>query len=86
MRPRLLLILLLPALLGQAPAADTDDPRRQGPQRDRLREIYLAEAAGYTIYRDPSRKEKVELRREPVYVWTNPIATSGQDGHVFVWT
>ena len=54
--------------------------------RERLREIYLADAAGYTIYRDSTRKEKLELRREPVYVWTNPIATSGQDGHVFVWT
>jgi hypothetical protein len=84
MRFQALAILLLPALLGQAPAVDSGDPAAKA-LRDRLREIYLAEASGYTIYRDSSRKEKVELRHEPVYVWTNPIATSGQDGHVFVW-
>ncbi len=45
-----------------------------------------SDAAGYTIYRDASRKEKVELQREPVYVWTNPVRDGGQDGAVFVWT
>ena len=46
----------------------------------------MTEAAGYTIYRDASRKERVELRREPVYVWTNPVRVGGQDGAVYVWT
>ena len=55
-------------------------------KRDRLMEIYLSEAAEYTIYRDASRKERVELRREPVYVWTNPVRAGGQDGAVYVWT
>ena len=49
-------------------------------------EIYGAEAAEYAIYRDASRKEKVELRPEPVYVWTNPVRGGGQDGAVYVWT
>ena len=55
-------------------------------KRDRLMEIYLSEAAEYTIYRDASRKERVELRREPVYVWTNPVRAGGQDGALYVWT
>jgi hypothetical protein len=55
-------------------------------KRDRLLEIYLGEAAEYTIYRDATRKERVKLRREPVYVWTNPVRTRGQDGACYVWT
>jgi hypothetical protein len=55
-------------------------------KRERLLKIYTGEAAEYTIYRDASRKERVELQREPVYVWTNPVRTGGQDGAVYVWT
>src|SRR5438309_1347775 len=83
-----LLILLLPALPGEAPnsvGGGTDDATAK-LRRDRLREIYLDDAASYLIHRDPGHRQKVELRREPVYVWTNPVQTSGQDGHVFVWT
>jgi hypothetical protein len=66
-----------------------DNHASQQPARtkhDRLMEIYLSDAAEYTIYRDASRKDRVELRREPVYVWTNPVRTGGQDGAVYVWT
>jgi hypothetical protein len=76
------------ALLAQAPASG-DDPasRSAGHARNkRLLELYTAEAAGYTIYRDASRKEKLELRREPVYVWNNLVRENGQDGAVYVWT
>jgi hypothetical protein len=38
------------------------------------------------MYRDASQKEQLELRKEPVYVWTNPVRGSQQDGAVFVWT
>ena len=41
-------------------------------KRHRLLPICTTDAAEYTIHRDASRREKVELRREPVYVWTNP--------------
>jgi hypothetical protein len=53
---------------------------------ERLLALYTSEAAGYTIFRDSSRTERVELRREPVYVWTNPLRQNGQSGAVFVWT
>ena len=73
---------------GHSPIAkDPDGSQRLArTKRDRLMEIYVGDAAEYTIYRDASRKERVELRREPVYVWTNPVRTHGQDGAVFVWT
>ncbi len=73
---------------GQSPISK-DNHAPQQPARtkhDRLMEIYLSDAAEYTIYRDASRKERVELRREPVYIWTNPVRTGGQDGAVYVWT
>lgn len=82
------LLLLLPALLGQAPAVPEGDPadRDAKARRERLLVLYASEAAEYAIYRDSGRKEKAELRREPVYVWTNPVRNGGQDGAVFVWT
>jgi hypothetical protein len=87
-RNRLLLLVLLPALAGPAPDEDGKDPdnRVAKGRRERLLALYTNEAADYTIYRDSSRKEKVELRREPVYVWTNSVRNGGQDGAVFVWT
>lgn len=82
------LFFMVPALLGQAPLSKGDtavqDVSRN--KRERLLQFYVQEASGYAIYRDASRKDKVELRREPVYVWTNPLREGGQDGAVFVWT
>ncbi len=82
------LLIVLTALPGQAPVAKDDAATQQAARakRERLLEIYAREAAEYTIYRDAGRKEKVELRREPVYIWTNPVRSGGQDGVVYVWT
>jgi hypothetical protein len=81
------LFMLLTAAPGQAPAAKDDPPAHDAARvkRERLIQIYTGEAEGYTIYRDASHKEKVELRRDPVYVWTNPVRSNGQDGAVYVW-
>ena len=54
-------------------------------QHERVLAIYTNDAAEYTIYRDASRKERVELRREPVFVCSDPTRGGG-DGAVFVWT
>ncbi len=82
------LLIALTAVPGQPPAAKDEREAQEAARtkRERLLEIYGTEAAGYTIYRDASRKEKVELRTEPVYVWTNPVRGGGQDGAVYVWT
>jgi len=81
------LLTVLLALPSQTPAPKGDSgPQQSAPsKREQLLEIYTNEAAGYTIYRDASRKERVDLQREPVYVWTNPVR-AGEDGAVFVWT
>jgi hypothetical protein len=82
------LLIVLTTVPGQTPVAKDDAATQQAARakRERLLEIYASEAAGYTIYRDASRKDKVELRPEPVYVWTNPVRSGGQDGAVYVWT
>ena len=82
------LMLMLLSLPSQPPGPDGDSASEQAARskRERLMEIYSNDAAGYTIHRDASRKERVELQREPVYVWTNPVREGGQDGVVFVWT
>ena len=88
MRQTRFLLLLIPALLGQSPASKDDTATQQAARskREQLLVVYTNDAGGYTIYRDASRKEQVELQREPVYVWTNPVRDGGQDGVVFVWT
>ncbi len=83
MRPVLALIFV-PALLGQSPAPQPDQPPKA--RRERLLELYRGEATSYVIHRDSDRHEKVELRRDPLYSWTNPVRSDGQDGDVFVWT
>lgn len=75
-------LALLAVLLAQDPPPELAPKVR----RERLLRVYRGEAAGYEIYRDASRKEKVELRGASVYSWTNPIRGGEQDGDVFVWT
>jgi hypothetical protein len=79
----------LPTLRGQTPAPKDNTAAAQQAarsKRERLLQIYTKDAAEYTIFHDSSRREGVELQRDPVYVWTNPVRDGGQDGVVFVWT
>ena len=78
-------LLLLLAATMQA----KDDSTLKRPDRikhERLLEMYTNDAAEYTIYRDASRKERVELQREPVFNWTNVLGAGDEYGAVFVWT
>src|SRR5208283_3133854 len=51
-----------------------------------LLELHTNDAASFSICRDVDRMQRLELRREPVYRWTNPTRVGGQVGEVFVWT
>jgi hypothetical protein len=77
------LILIMGAM---TQARDDSAPEAAARSRhDRVVTMYTNDAAEYTIYRDTSRKERAELRREPVFVGGDPVR-SGGDCAVFVWT
>lgn len=67
-------------LLAQAPA------EQAAPDEAALKEVlypfYAHEAAGYEIFRDADRKEKLQLRKQPVLTWTN---AENYMGAVFIW-
>jgi hypothetical protein len=67
-------------LTAQAPAPGVR------PTADQLLKLHTQDALSYAIFRDPARTQALELRREPVYRWTNPTRVSGQTGDVYVWT
>jgi hypothetical protein len=78
--------LVLVSATGQQAGGNS---RTDGPDKAksrRLLELHTDDAASYSIYRDAERTQKLELRREPVYRWTNPTRVGGQVGEVFVWT
>jgi hypothetical protein len=82
------LMLFLLSLPGQSPApkGDTASQPAARSKREQLMDIYSKDADAYTIYRDASRKERLELQREPVFNWTNVLGAGDEYGAVFVWT
>lgn len=74
-------LMLAPAAMAQEPAAGG-----ARPNSEQLLALHLQDAASYSIYRDAARTEPLELRREPIYRWSNPTRVGGQDGDVFLWT
>jgi hypothetical protein len=80
--------LFLAAVLGAAVVWSDDSKPATAEQKKvkRLLALSQSEAARYTIFRDSARQEKLELQKEPVYVWTNVVRNGGQNGAVFVWT
>jgi hypothetical protein len=67
-------------------ALGADEPEAARALRERLFKLHVGDALEYAMYRDASRQEKLAFRKEPVYVWTNPVRASKQDGLVFIWT
>jgi hypothetical protein len=78
-------LLLLGAVGQQAGESTRPDQAAKGKSRQLL-ELHTSDAASFSIYRDVGRTQNLELKREPVYRWTNPTRVGGQTGEVFVWT
>ena len=72
----------LSACLILAPSGSGSDG---GSRSERLLALHVGEAATYSIHRDAGRTQRLELRREPIYRWSNPTRVGGQEGDVFVW-
>jgi hypothetical protein len=47
--------------------------------------IYSREAAEYSIAVESAPKQALELRKEPVFEWSNPVRSGVQQGVVFLW-
>ena len=42
-----------------------------------LHALNLADAGEYRLYRDVQKEEMLELRRQPIFAWTNPTRDGG---------
>jgi hypothetical protein len=62
-------------LLGQ-------EPTDEAALKEILYPFYAREAASYEIFRDEDRKERLEVRKQPVLTWTN---AENYMGAVFIW-
>ncbi len=47
--------------------------------------VYVKEASDYTIAVESAPKQALELRKEPVFEWSNPIRPGLQQGVIFLW-
>jgi hypothetical protein len=61
-------------------AADPDD----GLAKTML-PIYVKEASEYSIAIETAPKKELELNKEPVFEWSNPVRSGVQQGVVFLW-
>lgn len=79
---------LLINVAGQlAGASSPVDPDFEREQVNRWMQFYTKEATKYEITLGGDAERKLELRREPVIRWTNPVIGNGSThGACFVWT
>jgi hypothetical protein len=61
-------------------AADPDD----GLAKQML-PTYLKEVSDYTMAVEPEPNQALELKKEPVFEWSNPVRSGVQQGVVFLW-
>jgi hypothetical protein len=47
--------------------------------------IYVKEASEYSIAVESAPKQALELNKEPVFEWSNPVRSGVQQGVVFLW-
>jgi len=50
-----------------------------------MRPIYDKEAAAYSIAVETAPKKTLELKKEPVFEWSNPVRQGLQQGVLFLW-
>jgi hypothetical protein len=70
-------------VLGSAlalPAADGDDGLAK-----KMFPIYLKEAESYSLAVESDPKKQLELKKDPVFEWSNPTRDGVQMGVVFMW-
>lgn len=68
------------ALLLLLPADDLNDGLAK-----KMLPIYVKEASAYALAVESAPKKELELRKEPVFEWSNPVRSGTQQGVVFLW-
>ena len=63
-----------------------DPPQQSARAKELLQGLHLEEGAKWQMYLDAGHKTKAELNKKPIYIWTNPTRSGGQNGCVYVWT
>jgi hypothetical protein len=61
-------------------AADPDDGLAK-----KMLPVYVQDAAEYSMTVESAPKTELELKREPVFEWSNPVRSRLQQGVVFLW-
>src|SRR5437763_1958621 len=61
-------------------AADPDDGLAK-----KMLPVYVNEAAEYSMAVESAPKQALELKKEPVFEWSNPVREGAQQGVVFLW-
>jgi hypothetical protein len=51
----------------------------------RMLPVYVREAAEYSMAVESAPEKGLELRKEPVFEWTNPLRSTLQQGVIFLW-
>src|SRR5262245_34838227 len=47
--------------------------------------VYVKEASEYSIAVESAPKQALELKKEPVFEWSNPVRPGLQQGVIFLW-
>jgi hypothetical protein len=47
--------------------------------------VYVKEASEYSIAVESAPKQALELKKEPVFEWSNPVRSGLQQGVIFLW-
>src|SRR5579871_4169100 len=61
-------------------AADPDDSLAK-----KMLPIYAKEASEYSMSVESAPKKELELKKEPIFEWSNPVRSRLQQGVVFLW-
>jgi hypothetical protein len=70
---------ILSLLLMLAAAAPDDNLTKK------MLPIYVKEAETYSLAVESAPNQAIELKKEPVFEWSNPTRNEGQHGAVFLW-
>src|SRR5581483_4064831 len=74
------MIVAILSLIALLAAADPDDGLAK-----KMLPIYVKEISEYSLAVEAAPKKELELKKEPIFEWSNPVRSGLQQGVVFLW-